>query len=93
MATGSGNVNQHAYTALPPRLDLATAEGARWFIDHLKEAAGDIFCANGELHFMAIVLARRDPKTRLSFAKVRLIPVLVEGDRYQTAASLRSIAT
>jgi hypothetical protein len=61
----------------PP--DLTNAEGARWFAEHLKEAAADFMRQRGQVNHMAVVIGTRNPKTRLKTAKPHLMPVLVAG--------------
>ena len=68
------------YDIPPPDLDLASAAGGEWFAEHMKQAASEIFNDRGKVHAMAVLIARRDPKTRLSYKRPRLYPCLLVGD-------------
>lgn len=57
--------------------DLLGEEGGRWFPEHLRETAANLLARQGGVATMAILIARRNPKTRLSFAKPQLIPVVL----------------
>lgn len=49
------------------------------FIEHLKETAAGIITRQGEVVPMALILAMKNPKTRVSLAKPSIIPVAVAG--------------
>jgi hypothetical protein len=54
----------------------ATAAGAEDFLARHLEFMAETFLVQGEFQPMAAVLAKRDPKTRMTMAKPALIPVL-----------------
>jgi hypothetical protein len=64
---------------LPEPKDLTNEDGARWFVEHLKESARRLFDAQDEVAPMALLICRKNPKTRLSFAKPHILPVLLAG--------------
>lgn len=72
----------------PVPADLLAAEAAAWFPIHLKEWAARIFAQQGGLHPMAILIARRNPKTRFSFKRATLLPIGLALDSQESKGPL-----
>lgn len=77
--------------------DITTEEAAAWFPEHLKHVAREMFEKVGEVRPLALLLCRRDPKTGLSYAKPRVVPMLIvdmsdDEAKSATAAAIRKAA-
>jgi hypothetical protein len=69
-------------------IDPASEDGARIFADEAKQCAADLFQRHGEIKMpIVFLLARRDPKTRLSFKRPRIATCVFTPDFVENCES------